>query len=349
MSQKYGYHELKRFCQEVFQRLGFSMDDGDIAAEAIVQANLHGIDSHGMSRLSVYSKRIKEGRINANPQLTLTFPTDSIVLVNGDNGLGQVVATRAIDEGIKRAKTNGVAIVAVKRSNHLGAASYYCEKACEEGMISMAFTNSPPGIPPHGGKRPFFGTNPIAIGIPTGMETPILIDMSASVIARGKIILAAKENKPIPLGWAINKDGQPTTHAEEALEGALLPVGGVKGSLLALAVEVFSGILTGAAFGPHVQSLFAEEQGPANVGHFFLLLDIRPFMEPVLFYALLQQFVKEMKEVPLAEGFQEILYPGERKKREFVRRSRDGIPLPEPVLRELFQLATELNLTPLTL
>lgn len=343
MSQFYGYLELEHFCHLAFQRLGFSREDGRIAAEAIVQANLQGVDSHGISRLAVYCKRIKEGRINSKPNVSFHHPTDSILLVDGDNGLGQVVATRAIYEGIKKVEKTGVAIVSVKRSNHLGAASFYCEKACRAGLISLAFTNSPPGIPPHGGRKSFFGTNPIAIGIPNGTDVPILIDMSTSVISRGKIILAAKENCPIPSGWALNKDGQQTTNAVEALEGALLPVGGVKGSLLAMAVEIFTGVLTGAAYGPHVQSLFEDSHGRANVGHFFILIDIAPFMEPGLFYTLIQQFLQEMKEVPLIEGFQEILYPGERRKREFVKRTKEGILLPESVLHELQELAAELD------
>lgn len=343
MVPTYKHEELLLFCQRIFQRLGFSREDGKMAAEAIVHANLQGVDSHGISRLPVYGKRIMEGRINAKPQMAIQHPKESILLVDGDNGLGQVVALRAIKKGMAIAREKGVAIVAVKRSNHLGAASYYCEKACEEGLLSIAFTNSPPGIAPFGGKEAFFGTNPIAIGIPTGTETPILMDMSTSVISRGKIILAAKEKQSIPTHWAINKDGVPTSNPEEALAGALLPVGGVKGSLLAMAVEIFSGILTGAAYGPHVQSLFAEDQGPANVGHFFILIDIAPFMAPPLFHILVQQFIQELKEVPLAEGVQEILYPGERRKREYEKRFREGIPVPESIICELGELVRKLQ------
>jgi LDH2 family malate/lactate/ureidoglycolate dehydrogenase len=343
MTPLFRHKELIHFCERIFQRLGFSQEDSRIASEAIVHANLQGVDSHGISRLPVYGKRIQEGRINANPQISFQNPTESILLIDGDNGLGQVVATRAIYEGMVKAKEIGVAIIGVKKSNHLGAASYYCEKACAEGLISIAFTNSPPGIVPFGGKQAFFGTNPIAIGIPTGTDTPILIDMSTSVISRGKIILAAKENQPIPSNWAINKEGIPTTNAEEALEGALLPVGGVKGSLLAMAVEIFSGILTGAAYGPHVQSLFADDHGPANVGHFFILIDIRPFMSLLIFHTLVQQFIQELKEVSLAEGIEEILYPGERRRREYVKRLGEGIPMPESVLFELRELAIGLE------
>lgn len=339
----YRHEELILFCERVFQRLGLSLEDSKIAAEAIVHANLQGVDSHGISRLSVYAKRIQEGRINAVPTLSVENPTDSILIVDGDNGLGQVVASRALGKGIEIAKEKGVAIVAVKRSNHLGAVSYYCEKACAEGLLSISFTNSPPGIVPFGGKKAFFGTNPIAMGIPTGTDTPILMDMSTSVISRGKIMLAAKEKQPIPTHWAINKEGVPTTNPEEALEGALLPVGGVKGSLLAMAVEIFSGILTGAAYGPHVQSLFEDDHGPANVGHFFILMDIAPFMAPPLFNTLVQQFIQELKEVPLAEGVEEILYPGERRKREYERRLRDGVPVPESIFCELRELAWKLK------
>jgi len=342
MGSTYRYEEIFLFCERLFQRLGFSREDGNIASQVIVHANLHGVDSHGINRLPVYAKRIQEGRINSTPQLAMKKTAEGILLVDGDNGLGQVVATRALEKGIPIAREKGVAVVAVKHSNHFGAASYYCEKACQEGIISIILTNSPPGIVPFGGKAAFFGTNPIAIGIPTGTDTPVLIDMSTSVISRGKILLAAKERKTIPAHWAINKEGVPTSNPEEALEGALLPVGGVKGSLLAMAVEIFSGILSGAAYGPHVQSLFEDHHGSANVGHFFILLDIKPFMAPQLFHTLVQQFIKELKAVPLAEGVEEILYPGERRKREYERRLREGIPVPESVIKELREVARKL-------
>lgn len=339
------YHvmDLKRFCQQIFERLGVNSEDAALAADALIRANLEGTDSHGISRLAIYAKRMREGRINSKPLITCHKKGESVLLVNGDNGLGQIVSAHAIQKGIELAKETGVAAIAVRNSNHFGTAAYFCQLACEAGVAAMVLTNSPSGIPPWGGTKAFFGTNPIAFGFPTGTSTPVIIDMSTSVVARGKIILAAKQGQPIPNGWAINEQGDDTQDPSEALKGAVLPIGGAKGYTLALAVEIFTGILSGAAFGPHVQNIYNEKDQHANVGHFFLLFDIEKFMPLTQFYAVMSLFLEEMKSVPKTKEVKEILYPGERRAREYRTKIETGIALSSQVEDELITLGESLK------
>lgn len=341
----YAAAELRRFCRFVFERLGVNREDASVAADVLIRADLEGTDSHGISRLPIYAKRMKEGRIHANPAIAMKKTGESVLLVDGDNGLGPIVSVHACRQGMSIAKETGAAAVAVRGSNHFGAASYYCQMACDQGLAAMVFTNSPPGIPPWGGARAFFGTNPIAFGFPTGTEAPVMIDMSTSVVARGKIILAAKQGQPIPKGWAINARGEETEDPEEALAGAVLPVGGAKGCALSLAVEVLTGVLSGAAFGPHVQNLYSEGGGQANVGHFFLLLDVEKFMPLERFTHLMSVLLQEMKAVPRMPGVKEILFPGERRAKERAERVSKGIRLPPEVEKELAALGKELKVT----
>lgn len=337
--------KLKSFCENVFKTIGVQNDNAYNAADAIIRANLEGIDSHGISRLGIYAKRMREGRINPKPNIKIEKKGESVLTVDGDNGLGQIVSARAIEEGISLVKKTGSVAIAVRNSNHFGTASYYCQKAAKEGVVALAFTNSPPGIPPWGGKKAFFGTNPIAFGFPNGTNAPIIIDMSTSVVARGKIILAAKQNQPIPMGWAINEKGEDTENPHEALKGAVLPIGGAKGYALALAVEVLTGILSGAAFGPHVNNIYNEKSDKANVGHFFVLLDVEKFMPLETFNQLVNGFIEEIKSIPTNEGVDEILYPGERREREFRKRLEEGIYISEEVEKELLQISEELSIT----
>jgi LDH2 family malate/lactate/ureidoglycolate dehydrogenase len=345
MSAKtFRFEELHRFAREVFIHLGMRREDAAAAADSLVRADFEGNESHGISRLAIYAKRIREGRISAKPDIR-TEVTGSIVKVDGGNGLGQVVSVRALEAAVPVARQNGMAGVFVRNSNHFGTAAYYCQKACEHNMALIAMTNSPPGIPPWGGRKAFFGTNPIAFGFPARNRTPVIVDMSSSVVARGKIILAGKTGESIPHGWAIDENGADTTDPAAALKGAVLPVGGAKGYALALAIEVMTGILTQAAFGPHVNNLYKDRDPPANVGHCFILLDIGTWLPMDEYFAQVERFLQEVKEVPLAQGSTEILYPGERRNRTFLKRIRQGITLPAEVHEELLRIGGEFGLT----
>lgn len=337
-SGKYPPEELKTFCERIFGRLGMAQEDADVVSDSLVRANLDGTDSHGVSRMNIYTARMREGRISADPTVKIEHD-GSTLRVDGGNGLGQIASYRALKAALPVARETGIAGVGVRNSNHFGAAAYYCRMACREGMVLIATTNSPPGIAPWGGKKAYFGTNPIAFGFPTRREPPVIVDMSSSVVARGNIINAAREGEPIPEGWAINEEGEATTDADAALRGAVLPLGGAKGYALALAVEVMSGVLSGAAFGPHVNNLYKDKDQPANVGHSFILLDVSRWLDLDDYYDRMDQFLDEIKATPCAKGVEEIFYPGERRFSSYLGRMEAGIPLPISVSKELEELA----------
>lgn len=340
----YDAETLKNFVEKVLVKQNVKKEDAEIAADSLIRADLEGISSHGISRLPIYSKRLKDGRINPTPSIKIQKKGLSILTVDGDNGLGQIVSYHGIKEGIKTAKETGIAAIAIRKSNHFGCASYYCQLACDKNLAAIIMTNSPSGIPPWGGKKAFFGTNPIAFGFPVKNGPDVMIDMSASVVARGKIIEAAKEGKTIPKGWAIDQRGIDTEDPAEALNGAILPSGGVKGYGWALAVEILAGILTGAGYGPYVQNIYNDSGQIANVGHFFILIDIQKFMHLDNFTSLLQKMLFEMKDVPKKEGVQTILYPGERRKQSYLTKLHSGIHLSREVERDLVLLADQLHL-----
>ncbi|SEN50987.1 Malate/lactate/ureidoglycolate dehydrogenase, LDH2 family [Lihuaxuella thermophila] len=320
------------------RRLGVPELDAKVTADSLVQANLEGTDSHGISRLPIYARRLMDQRINKNPDIKIER-SGSVIKVDGDNGLGQVVSYRSVQAAIPVAKETGIAGIAVHHSNHNGTAAYYCQHACREEMILIAMTNSPSGMIPHGGRQAYLGTNPIGFGFPVRSGPPVIVDMSSSVAARGKIILAAKEGREIPSGWAVDADGAVTTDPVAALQGGVLPFGGAKGFALATAIEILAGVLSGAGFGPHVQSIYHDRHGAADVGHFFILLNIAHWMPIEAYYDRLDQFIKELKAIPLAKHAEEICYPGERRFRRWQDRRKNGIPLSGDVCMELQKLA----------
>lgn len=330
--------DLMRFAAELFMKLGMPEQDAKVAADSLVRADLEGNESHGLSRLAIYAKRMGEGRIAAQPDIRIER-AGSVLNVDGGNGLGQVVSHHALTAAIPLSKETGMMGVFVRGSNHFGTAAYYCQMACRENIALIAMTNSPPGIPPWGGKKAYFGTNPIAFGFPTRNEPPVIVDMSSSVVARGKIILADKVGGSIPLGWAMDEDGVETTDPAAALKGAVMPLGGAKGYALAMAIEIMCGVLSNAAFGPHVNNLYKDQDPPANVGHSFILLNIEQWMPLAHYYDRMEQFLQEIKGVPTAKGVDHILYPGERRYHTFQERMQQGIALSGEVRGELLNLA----------
>jgi LDH2 family malate/lactate/ureidoglycolate dehydrogenase len=345
MEHYYAPQKLENFCQALLVATGVSEAEAKLVASVFVDSSLDGIDTHGISRLPIALSRLQSGRINAKPIIKIKNE-GAVASINGDNGLGQLVAVRAMELGIKLAKVYGVSFITVKNSNHFGAASTYCKMATKENMIGQAFTNSPCAIPPWGGKHPYFGTNPISFGFPC-VDDSVIVDMSSSTVARGNIILAAKEGRSIPEGWAIDKDGNPTTDAKAALEGAVLPVGGPKGYALALAVEVMSGIVSGSAYGNHVGWIYDESMEPCNIGHSFLVIDIKRLIPVDDFNQRMSDMIREIKEIPLAEGVKSIRIPGERRKSIAQERKENGIPINAGLLKEFDEIAEKLGINPL--
>jgi LDH2 family malate/lactate/ureidoglycolate dehydrogenase len=315
-----------------------------IVAESLVQANLRGVDSHGVVRTPIYLARIKRKMVDPNAEIAVVRESESTALVDGGNNFGAVVGVHATRLALEKAGKAGAAFVGVKRSNHFGTGAYYALKAIERNMVLMIMSNASQTMPPTGGVRPFIGTNPLAVGVPAGKAVPFLLDMATSVVARGKIIVAAQKGQPIPLGWAVDKHGNPTTDAEAALEGAVLPVGGAKGYGISLMIDILCGVLTGAGFGKYVNNMYENWEEPQNVGHVFIAVDISRFMPLELFEARMEQYIREIKQEPKAPGVEEILIPGEIEHRRTLELKREGIVLPGKLAEELDAIGREYGL-----
>jgi LDH2 family malate/lactate/ureidoglycolate dehydrogenase len=290
----------------------------------------------------VYARRVQAGVVEARPDVRLTPIAGASVLVDGGNGLGPVVGARAMDAAIDLALARGTAVAGVRHSNHFGPAAYYVERAVAAGLIGIAISNAPPNMAPFGGRTRFLGTNPVAIGIPAGKEAPLIFDASTSVVARGKIIVAAHTGQPIPDGWAIDPDGHPTTNPEEALAGAVLPFGGPKGSALSFIIDIFCGVLTGASFASRINTL-EDLTTVQNVGHVFAALRTDLFVAEAQFTERVDAILRMLKCAPSAPGVSRVLVPGEIELANEVRMRAEGIPLAAPIASQLETLGAELG------
>ena len=326
---------LRAFCEEVFLSCGMLRGDASIVADSLVQANLRGVDSHGVARVGIYVKRLEMGLVNPRPNVEVVREGAGTLLVDGDNGMGQVVGVRALDLGLDKAGESGGVSVGVRRSNHYGAGAYYVQRAVAQDTIAFAYSNAPPTMAPWGGVDPYVGTNPYAYGVPAGEHRPIVLDMATSIVARGKIILAAQRGEPIPEGWAIDEQGNPTTDAQEALQGSVLPFGGPKGYALSLMIDIMAGALTGAGFGPRINSLYDNFDEPQDVGAFFQLIDIGQFTDSTTFKARVDRMIEEIKSSRRAEGTEELVLPGEIEYRTEQERKASGIPVGAETVAEL--------------
>ncbi len=266
---------LRDFGAAIFERLGLPAPHAVLVADCLVRANLRGLDSHGVARIPIYAKRLRLGLVNPRPTLTVIPVAPSAASLDGEDGMGMVVGTKAMDVAIGLARDTGVGLVGVHRSTHYGMAAYYVLRAAAADHIGFAFTNSSPGMAPFGGTKPILGVNPLAVGVPAGRRPAIVIDMAMSEIARGKMRLAAMHGEPIAEGLGVDKEGKPTRDGMAVFGGgAVHPFGGPKGSALAVWMEIMGGVLTGAAFAGEMKSLYEDLSGPQRVGHVFMA--IRP-------------------------------------------------------------------------
>lgn len=337
---RFDWERLQKICATILERTGVPPNHASVVAESLVHADLRGIESHGVSRLPIYVERIEKKLVQPEQEVTVLRNNGSTILLDGRNQLGAVVGEIALREAMNRAQQMGIAMVGVRHSNHFGACSFYAEKAINAGQILLVLSNAPQSMAPIGGVRPFLGSNPLAIGIPSKHEVPFLLDMATSTVARGKIVLAEKEGKEIPQGWAICSDGQQTTNATEALAGSILPIGGAKGFGLALFIDILCGLLTGAGFADQVYSLYDNWEHPQNIGHIFIAIHVDHFVSYENFTQRFDQYSKQMKDEPTADGVTEILIPGEREHQCMIERKRSGIPLGQVTVSELQQTAT---------
>jgi LDH2 family malate/lactate/ureidoglycolate dehydrogenase len=322
---------------------GVRKADAAILADALVDADVHGTTTHGVSRLNIYIRRIQKGLINPKAKLVIERRRGGTLVVDAGNGLGQVQAVKTLEKLIPKAKQNGVAAATIRNSQHFGALSYFCNKAAEQDMILFATSGCEPAMSPEGACQAYFGTNPLAASFPTGKGWPVKIDLATSVVARGNIIAAQKRGQPIPPGWALTVDGEPTTDAVAALAGTVLTMAGHKGYALALMVEVFSSVLSGAAVGPAIGSMYKNMDRKQNVGHFFCLLDIAAFMDVAEFKRRLDQAINDIKSCRRRPGVTEILIPGERSHQKARQNLAQGIVLDEATQKELRILCEELG------
>jgi len=323
--------KLVSFTTACLQKLGLRPADARLVAETLVAANLRGVDSHGVVRLPHYATRLRNGSVKARPNIALERTGPSAAVVQGDAGMGQLVAARAMEEAIRLARESGAGAVVARNSSHCGACAWFVEMAAKEGMIGLALTHTDSIMVPPGMKRIFLGSNPIAFGAP-GERGPLVMDLSTTHVAWGKILVARQEGKPIPPDWGVDQDGKPTTDPNAVV--GLAPTGGHKGYALAMMVEILCAQLAGVPFGRHVTKMYGELEKPRNLGHFMLALDVGRFTHRELFLSQIESFASEMR----AEG---ALAPGDPERQSAERRRREGIPLGS-TLQELNALAGEL-------
>lgn len=332
--------KLRALAQNLFIRAGIEERDAVVIASHLVEASLRGVDSHGMSRVPIYVKRMKNGLVSVQGSIEVVRETPVSALIDGHNRPGILVAQQAIELAVRKAQASGMAVVGANHSNHCGMLASYAKYAVRNGCIAIITSNASPSMAPWGGRESFFGTNPLCYGIPAGKENPIILDMATSVVAKGKIRLAEKHKQPIPNDWAITKEGHRTTNPSEALEGLVLPVGGPKGYGLVLLMDVLSGVMTGANYGPKVSSMF--EPRVQGLGHCFIVMRPDLFQPIDQFAGTIDRMVREIRQVKLMEGVERIYLPGEIEWITEQTRRAEGIPLSEPLIEELRQVGNDL-------
>jgi LDH2 family malate/lactate/ureidoglycolate dehydrogenase len=336
--------QVKNLVAAIAAASGVRKPDAAILADALVDADVHGTSTHGVLRLNIYIRRIQKGLINPKAKLVIERRRSGTLAVDAGNGLGQVQAVKTLEKLIPRAKQTGIAAATIRNSQHFGALSYYCNLAVAQDMILFATSGCEPAMSPEGACQAFFGTNPLAASFPTGKGFPVKVDLATSVVARGNIIAAQKRSQPIPPGWALTADGEPTTEPAAALAGTVLTMAGHKGYALALMVEIFSSVLSGAAIGPAIGSMYKDMDRKQDVGHFFCLLDIAAFMDVMEFKRRLDRAIDEIKSCRKRPGVTEILIPGERSHQKAQQNLAEGILLDEATRKELRILCDELGL-----
>ena len=323
--------------------------DATKIAELMLEADLTGADAHGVFRLPQYIRRIKAGGVNPRASITVEKTAPATAMVDGDNGMGHLVMQRAADTAMALAKENGVAWVGARRSNHAGAAGTYAAMALPHDMIGIysAVANAN-HMPAWGAAESLLSTNPIAIAVPAGEEPPVVLDIATTVVSYGTVKAYKLQGKPMPEGWMVHpKDGQPLTDAARSAEGLLLPIGGHKGSGLALVLGLLAGVLNGAAFGREVVDFNADDESACNTGHFIIALDVSRFLPIAAFKAQIDRQLRELKASPVLPGFDEIRLPGEQRRVRRAERAAKGVPVFPEVIEQLDKLAADLKIKPL--
>ena len=328
--------QLKSIIKKIFIKHKLSNEHANVCTNAIINAELVGASSHGVSRVKMYCDRIKKKLINPQPKIKFKKISNSIFHVDANNGMGFISADKAIKKAIYCAKKTGFSLVGIKNSSHYGLSGYYAEQAVKKNLIALCFTNAPPAIAPYGSRKAFFGTNPVCFGAPSGSKVPFIFDASVSKINRGKIRYAAKTNKKIPIGSALDKKGQPTTDPNKALQGVQLPISGFVGSGLAWIVDILSGVITGGNHAGKVKDPFDDFSGPQNVGHLFIVFKPNLFVKD--YNKRIKENIRLVKKLPKIKGTSDILYPGQNKFQRYKKNMKKNIKIPKTILDDLKNL-----------
>ena len=332
---------LRAYTQAIFEAAGIAPAKAWLVADSFVAANLRGVDSHGVQLLPPYIEAIRRHYIDIHSEGTIATEAGACMVYDGQNALGQVVSTHCCDHAIRLARDHGVSIVTARESNHFGAAAYWAQKISAQGFLAIVTCNASPLVVPWQGKEPRLGTNPICMSVP-GPNT-FLLDMATTTVALNRIFKSAMNNETtIPAGWAFDKDGVPTTDTQTAIEGSPMPLGGYKGTGLALMVEILCAVLSGGAMLTELHGL-RKQGGPMRVGHFFLALDVARFLPIDDFVARMQHVHDTIKNTAPAPGYDEVLVAGEPEWRSLENRLRDGIPIAVPTWDKLAELAQSLG------
>ena len=330
---------LEKTLVKIFLNHKLNKDHSKISSRALINAELVGAYGHGLSRLKMYCNRLQKKLINPNPKIRIKKISNSISLIDADNSIGFVAADVGIKKAIQNAKKTGIGMVGIKNSGHYGLSGYYAEQAVKKNLITMIFTNAPPAVAPHGSLKSLFGTNPICFGCPSGSKIPFIFDTSISMINRGKIRFAAKNNQKIPEGVALDKYGKPTTNAKHALKGVQLPLAGFRGSGLAWMVDILSGVLTGSNHSGKVKDPFDDFTGPQNIGHLIITFKSNLFTKN--FKNRIKENIKTIKKLPKVKGIKKILYPGENKFYRYKKNFKKNIVIKNNIKKEIKELLTD--------
>lgn len=335
------HKKLTEHCAALLIRAGACSDHARITAEGLVEADLCGVETHGVSRMEVYLKRLETGAVRGEGIFTIVKEYAGAALCDGGGALGQVTAGKAMALAVEKAKTAGCYTVFVRNSSHYGMAAIYARMAAEQGLVGITATNAPPALAPWGSHEAYFGPNPLAIAVPGKNGTAFCLDMAPSIIPRGKLMLAIQKGESIPEGWAVDKEGNPTTDPRLAWEGTLLPIGGPKGAGLTMSLDALCGLLPGAAFGPHIGNLFNDMSRTQDVGHVFTAIDPELFTGREAFVEGVERMLREIKALPKNPGVSEIFAPGEIELGKKADRMHSGIELAQNTYDFLLKKAQE--------
>ena len=341
---KIAVDHLMEVITQLLQALGAEEKEARLVAEILAQADMRGIRTHGCAFLPLIAERCAHGLLNIPTKTKLITEERAITHIDGNNGLGQVAASQAMQMCIEKARNHGIALALIRNTNHIGFLGYYTLMAATEGMIGICATNAAASVAPWGGAEPFFGSNPLSVAAPVASGAPIVLDMSASVVARGKIRRAQRLNENIPLGWALDETGTPTTDPAEALKGTLLPIAGHKGSGLALFIDLMCGLLSGSKYGRELLT-FHKPIGPTGVGAMLMAVDIGRFMPLSRFETLVNEYAAAIRNSRKAVGVERIFLPGEIEADKANASKSQGIEVDSQIIEKINVLLEQKDLT----